>query len=288
MILITGASGNVGGAVLKRVLDPERPVSAMYRSDADARNVPRNAQAVLADFADKDSLRRAFENVDFLFLVCSPIPQLVEFEGNAIEIAREQGVKHVVMNSSAGAGRWNKSFPQWHAAAERALESSGVGYSIVRPNSFMQNIPAFFAGTIQSQDTFYSSMGHSKASLVDVQDVANVVASLLTRKAQNAVYELNGPEAVTYYDVADRISKVCGRTIRYIDIPMDEQKKALLSAGMPDWQAQALLDLQEYYVQGDGAELTDDIERITGQAPGDLDQFLAANVSAFQRRAASA
>src|SRR5579872_2015884 len=99
MILITGASGNVGGAVLKKVLESGCRVSAMYRSEADARSAPAGVSAVLADFADKDSLRRAFENVDSLFLVCSPIPQLVEFEGNAIEITREQGVKHVVMNS---------------------------------------------------------------------------------------------------------------------------------------------------------------------------------------------
>jgi uncharacterized protein YbjT (DUF2867 family) len=287
MILITGASGNVGGAVLKKIVESGQPVSAMYRSDADARSAPQQVRAVIADFDDKNSLRRAFENVDSLFLVCSPILQLVEFESNAVDIAGEQGVKHLVLSSSAGAGRWDKSFPKWHTEAERALKNSGIEHSIVRPNSFMQNITAFFAGTIQTQDVFYSSMGQSKASLVDVQDIADVVAALLTSKAQNAVYELNGPEALTYSEVADRISKLCGRTIRYVDIPMAEQKKALLNAGMPDWQAQALIDLQDYYLQGNGGELTDDVERITGHPPRDLNQFLAASVSAFQRRAAS-
>jgi len=288
MILITGASGNVGGAVLKKVVESGQPVSAMYRSDADARSAPPKVRAVIADFADKNSLSRAFENVDSLFLVCSPILQLVELESNAIDIAGEKGIKHLVLSSSAGAGRWDKSFPKWHTEAEHALKSSGLGHSIVRPNSFMQNITAFFAGTIQTQDVFYSSMGQSKASLVDVQDIADVVAALLTSEAQNAVYELNGPEALTYSEVAERISKHSGRTIRYVDIPMAEQMKALLNTGMPDWQAQALIDLQDYYLQGNGGELTDDIERITGHSPRDLNQFLAASLSAFQRRAASA
>jgi len=69
---------------------------------------------------------------------------------------------------------------------------------------------------------------------------------------------------------------------------MAEQKKAMLSAGMPDWQAQALLDLQEYYLQGNGGELNDDIQRATGHRPRDIDAFLAANASAFSKRAATA
>ena len=289
MILITGASGSVGGTVLKTIVASGAKVSAMFRSEADARGVSTTAKTVIADFADKNSLRRAFKDVESLFLVCSPIPQLVEFESNAIEVAKESGIKHLVLNSSLGAGKWNKSFPKWHTEAERVLESSGVPYSIVRPNSFMQNITAFFTQTIQTQDAFYSSMGKSRASFIDVQDIADVVVALLTSgKPENRAYELNGPEALSYSEVADRISRVCGRTIRYVDIPMSEQKKAMLSEGVPEWQAQDLLDLQDYYVQGNGGELNDDVQRITGHPPRNLDQFLIANASAFTKRAATA
>jgi uncharacterized protein YbjT (DUF2867 family) len=288
MILVIGASGNVGGTVLQKVLESGNPVAAMYRSQKDAREVPGGAKPVIADFAEKDSLRRAFKDIDSMFLVCSPIPQLVELESNAIEVAKQAGVRNVVVNSSAGAGRWDKSFPKWHAEVEHVLEASGLGYSIVRPNSFMQNIPAFFAGTIQSQDAFYSSMGNSRVSLVDVQDIADVAAALLSGKPENKIYELNGPEALTYYEVAERISRIAGREIRYVDIPMSEQRKVLLSSGMPEWQADALLGLQEFYLQGNGGTLTDDIQRVTGHAPRNLDQFLAANVSAFSRRVATA
>jgi uncharacterized protein YbjT (DUF2867 family) len=288
MILVTGASGNVGGTVLQKILDGGHPVSAMYRSQNDARNSPAAAKIVVADFADRASLRLAFRGIDSMFLVCSPIPQLVELESNAIAVAKEAGIRHVVVNSSAGAGRWDKSFPKWHAEVERVLEASGLTYSILRPNSFMQNIPAFFAGTIQSQDAFYSSMGNSRASLVDVQDIADVAAALLSEKPGSKIYELNGPEALTYYEVAERISRICGRKIRYVDIPMSEQRKALLGSGMPEWQADALLGLQEFYLQGHGGELTDDIQRVTGHAPRNLDQFLAANASAFDKRVATA
>jgi len=289
MILITGASGSVGGTVLKTVVASGAVVSAMYRSDDDARGSSTLGKAVIADFADKNSLRRAFKDVESLFLVCSPIPQLVELESNAIEVAKETGVKHLVLNSSLGAGKWNTSFPKWHTEVEHVLERSGLPYSIVRPNSFMQNITAFFAQTIQTQDAFYSSMGQSRVSLIDVQDIADVVVALLvSSQPENKAYELNGPEALTYSNIADRISRICGRTIGYVDIPISEQKKAMLNAGMPEWQAQALLDLQEYYLQGNGGELNDDVQRITGHPPRNFDQFLTANASAFSKRAAIA
>ena len=289
MILVTGASGNVGGMVLATVRESGRPVTAMYRSESDTRPAPFGVRTVIADFADKDSLRQAFNNIESLFLVCSPAPQLVEFESSAIEVAKEAGVRHLVLNSAAGAGQWNKSFPKWHAEVERVLAASGLGYSIVRPNSFMQNITAFFARTIQAQDAFYSSMGDSRVTLVDIQDIADVVTALLVSGSpENQAYELNGPEALTYSEVAARISRVCGRSVRYVDIPMAEQKKAMLSAGMPEWQAQALLDLQEYYLQGNGGELNDDIQRVAGHAPRSLDAFLSANASAFSKRAATA
>src|SRR5215467_3713375 len=124
----------------------------------------------------------------------------------------------------------------------------------------MQNITAFFAGTIQAQDAFYSSMGNSRVSLIDVRDIADVSAILLASgTAQNRIYELHGPDALTYNEVAQRISKLCGRTIRYVDIPMSEQKKALVGSGIPDWQAQALIDLQDYYRHGYGGECNDEI-----------------------------
>ena len=289
MILVTGASGNMGGAVLASVLKSGALAAAMYRSESDARSAPANTRVVIADFKDRPSLRRAFENVDALFLVCAPIPELVELEGNAIEVAKELRIKHVVKNSSAGAGRWDKSFPQWHSEVERLLQASGLGHSIVRPNSFMQNITAFFAATIQTQDDFYNSMGTSRVSLIDIRDIADVAAALLSSsKPENKTYELHGPDALTYDEVAQRISKICGRAIRYIDIPMSEQKKALVGSGMPDWQAQALIDLQDYYRHGYGGECNDEIRLITGHIPRTFDRFLEENAAAFSKRAASA
>jgi uncharacterized protein YbjT (DUF2867 family) len=141
MILVTGASGNAGGTVLGEVLKTGKPVKAMYRSPDDAAKSPGNTQAVIADFGDRPSLARALKGVDTVYLVCSPVRELVELEGNMLDACREGGVRHVVLNSALGAEDYAKSFPSWHRRVEDKLKTSGLEYTILRPNSFMQNIP---------------------------------------------------------------------------------------------------------------------------------------------------
>jgi len=139
MILVTGASGTVGRTVVDELRKTGAPFKAMYREPSNAPN------AVTADFADKESMKRVLAGVDTVYLVCSPIPELVDLENNAIEACVEAGVKHVVLNSALGAGDYPKSFPGWHRQVEEKLQASGLGYTILRPNSFMQNIVLYNA-----------------------------------------------------------------------------------------------------------------------------------------------
>src|SRR5271167_329080 len=108
MILVTGASGNVGGSVLRELLRMGEPARGRYRSPEEAAKAPAGANPVIADFADRASLDRALAGVDKVFLVCSPIPQLVELENNVIDACREHGIRHLVQNSAQGAGTYNK------------------------------------------------------------------------------------------------------------------------------------------------------------------------------------
>jgi uncharacterized protein YbjT (DUF2867 family) len=155
MILITGASGTVGRAVLNEVLKSGQRPKAMYRSAKDAEAAPEGVSTAGADFADQQSLRHAMTGVEMVYVVCSPIPQLVALECNAIEACVASGVRHVVLNSALGAEDYPKSFPAWHRQVEDRLKSSGLGYTIVRPNGFMQNILAYNAPSIRAQGAFY-------------------------------------------------------------------------------------------------------------------------------------
>jgi uncharacterized protein YbjT (DUF2867 family) len=290
MILITGASGNAGGAVLREALKGGSGARAMYRSKEEAAKVPQSATAVIADFADQQSLRRALEGIDTVYLVCSPVRELVELESNMIDACREAGVKHVVLNSALGAGDFAKSFPSWHRKVEDKLKASGIAYTILRPNGFMQNLIAYFAPSIRAQGAFYQSTGDAKISHLDLRDIAVAAAKILHSPSQYAgkIYELNGPEALSYAEVAEKISKATGRKVSYVDIPLDAQRKALLDMGMPDFMVTALLELQEYYASGEASKVDGTLESLINRAPTKMDGFLKENADQFREQAAKA
>ena len=291
MILVTGASGTVGRPVLEEVVKTGKPVKAMYRGAEDARNAPAGVATAIADFADKASMAKALQGIDTIYLVCSPIPQLVELESNVIEACKKAGVAYVVLNSALGAGDYPKSFPSWHRQVEDKLKASGLQYAILRPNSFMQNIAAYMAPSIRAQGAFYAAMGDAKLSLIDVRDIAVIVAKALTNPAAFAgkTIELNGPEAFSYTEIAAKISRVAGRTVQYVDIPEAAQRQGMLDLGMPEWQVNALLELQQYYfVAGKGAEVMPPIKDFLGRTPITLDQYLDENKDIFRSQAAGA
>jgi uncharacterized protein YbjT (DUF2867 family) len=289
MFLITGASGSVGKAVLREATRKTPKVRAMYRSKEEAAKAPSGCEAVVADYSDVPSLRRALEGVSSVYVVCSPIPQLVELESNVLDACKEAGVKHVVLNSAMGAGDFGKSFPSWHRKVEDKLKTTGMSYTILRPNGFLQNIVAYNAPSIRTQGAFYAAMGDAKVSYLDVGDIAVVAVKALQRGAHSGkTYELNGPEAISNQELAKRISKIAGRTVNYVDIPESAQREAMLGMGMPEWQVTALLELQQYYKQGGGAKTDGLLKSLIEREPVTLDQYLAANVKEFRDQAATA
>jgi uncharacterized protein YbjT (DUF2867 family) len=289
MILITGASGSVGKSVLLEAIKNESGVRAMFRSKDEAAKAPAGCQTVLADYSDRLSLRKALNGVTSVYVVCSPIPQLVELESNMLNACKESGVKHVVLNSALGAGDYGKSFPSWHRKVEDKLKTTGVSYTILRPNGFLQNIATYNAPSIRAQGAFYVAMGDAKVSYLDVGDIAMVAVKALRGGAhEGKIYELNGVEAISNAELARRISKVSGRTVKYVDIPESAQREAMLGLGMPEWQVTALLELQQYYKQGGGAKTDGLLQSLIEREPVTLDQYLAANAREFRDQAASA
>ncbi|MBV9220718.1 MAG: NmrA family NAD(P)-binding protein [Methylobacteriaceae bacterium] len=288
MILVTGAGGNLGSAVLAEVARSGTPHRAMYRSKEEAAKTPRGTEAAIADFADKASLAAALRGIESVYLVCSPIPELVRLEGNAIEASEAAGVRRIVLSSAMGAADYGKSFPSWHRQVEDKLKATRLACAILRPNSFIQNVLAFYAPSIRTQGAFYSAMGNARTSYVDIRDVAVVAAQALRGEHDGQTYELNGPEALTCAEVAAKISRQAGIAARYVEIPAEAQRQAMLDQGMPEWQVTALLDLQAYYTGGQGRTLDRVLEGLLGRPPITMDAFLAENAAAFRAPSASA
>ena len=292
MILVTGASGNLGKAVLDEValqaLETGEGYRAMYRSPIAAAKAPAGTSTVIADFAKKETLPPALDGVHSVFLVCSPIPQLIEFEWNMIDACVAANVGHIVLTSALGAREFRKSYPSWHRTVEDKLKSTHISFTILRPNIFHQNVTAHFASSIRSKGSFSASMGNAPVSFLDVRDIAAVAAKSLTGGDHSGkTYELNGPEALTYWELAEKIEEHAGRPVQYVNTPAESQRKAILDQGMLEWQADALLDLQAYYVKGKGGKVDGLLEQLLGRSPITMDEFLAEFANAFRTQVAT-
>jgi uncharacterized protein YbjT (DUF2867 family) len=132
-------------------------------------------------------------------------------------------------------------------------------------------------------------MGDARISYIDVRDIASVAANALRSSVHDGnTYELNGPEALTCAEIAERISLNAGITARFVNIPAEAQRKAMLDQGMPEWLVTALLDLQEYYTGGQGGTVDGVLERLLGRPPITIDQFLKEFAAEFRPQAAKA
>ncbi len=158
-----------------------------------------------------------------------------------------------------------------HSACDRYLENSGLACVVVRPNLFLQNVPESTVPSIDASGTFYGDAGQARISMVDTRDVAAVAAVARTEPGQaGAHYDVTGPEALSYADVAAKLTSAMGRPVSYADVPDHAVRQALLGAGLSEWFAAALVGLYQDYrrsgTDGYAAQVTDTVPRLTGQA----------------------
>jgi uncharacterized protein YbjT (DUF2867 family) len=272
MILITGASGNVGAEVLKQIVQTGAKVRAAFQSLSKAPAPSPGVEFAVVDYNQPDTLRDALKEVDRVFLVGPPTAQLPALERKATEVIAQSDVQQLVKLSAMG-GR-EATYPRQHTEAEDYIRSSGVPYTFLRPNGFMQNIINYSGETIRTQNAFYGSEGDGRVSQIDIRDVAAVAVKALTEDGHvGNTYTLTGPQALTNSEAAQILSDTLGREIRFVNLPPAKLKEALLSAGVPEWNADALLDLQRLYREGKAATVTRDVNRVLGREPISYAQF---------------
>jgi uncharacterized protein YbjT (DUF2867 family) len=283
MILVTGASGNVGKEVLKQIAQTGAQVRAAFQSVSKAAAAPSGFEIVSVDYQQPETLRAALKGVDRVFLVGPPTSQLPALERKAMDVIAQSDVRQVVKLSAMG-GR-EAIFPRQHAESEAYIQSCGVPYTFLRPNGFMQNIVNYNAPTINTQNAFYGSEGDGRVSQIDIRDVAAVAVKALTEDGHiGKAYTLTGPEALMNREIAQVLSDALGREVRYVNLAPAQLKEALLSAGVTEWNADALLDLQRLYREGKAATVTRDVEQILGRKPITFAQFSRDYRYAFEAR----
>ena len=282
-IFVSGATGNIGGEVVRRLLQRGASVCAGVRSQRSAAAVEQlGAEAVVVDLRDTESIRAALTGVERALSLSPLVPDQAELGVKFVEAARLAGVGYVVRVSSFGAGSPEITLNDWHREAEAALEGSGIPYTLVRPNFFMQNYLAFAAATVRAEDAFYLPHGDGAISSIDVRDIASVVATLLTGDGHHGVaYELTGPQALTNHDVAGILSRSAGRTIEYVDVSDGVARRSMAELGLPATVIDGLLELAAVIRAGERAAVTPAVEQVTGEPPLSFERFATDNLERF-------
>jgi len=283
MILVTGASGNVGTALVGQLRAAGVPFRAGYHSPAKAREAAsRGIDAVTLEMSDSDSVRAALPGVSKVFLLGAMGPAQTANESNVVEAAVSTGVSHVVKQSLWRADEELTPIARLHRPVERLLETSPLSWTFLRANFYLQSFSTNWAATIRSGDFFASPLIRGPIAFVDAEDIARVAFRALTEDGHaGKAYALTGPEALTYPETAAVLSEVLKRRIEYRGMSNGAALSALTGAGMSAFHAEALVEVCNVYLD-DGAEtVTSTVKEVTGQEPRSFREFVAAHRHCF-------
>jgi uncharacterized protein YbjT (DUF2867 family) len=297
-ILVTGATGTVGSEVVKQLLsakgerqEEEMRIKAAARSANDSTFRNLGIQTVELDYNKPDTLTAAFKDVDKLFLLTPFQSNMVDLTSNLVNVAKNAGVKYIVKQSVLGADAQPAITPsRLHRQAEKIIEESGIPFTFLRPNFFMQNFVTFYSNFIKTQGAFYVPAGDAKASFVDVRDIAAVAVQALSgRSGKNDTgdhirksYDITGGEALSYGQAAEILSKEIGKKVNYVNILDEDARKGMKDMGADEWTINSMIELFGITRAGYLSEISPAVEQVTGNKPITFSQFASDYAGAFK------
>ena len=285
MILVTGASGLSGSAIIRDFARHHYPVRALVRSREKARALETlpTVELVEGDMLRPETLADALSGVDRVLLISSADQHMVETQCTFIDAAKKANVRHIVKFSGLNSALDSPFlFTRMHAEIERYLESSGLTWTHLRPGQFMQvylrEVP-----TIVAENAFFLPLEDAKLAPVDIEDIAKAAFVLLnTPGREGKIYEMTGPEALSMTEIAEQISLAIGKTVRYVNISQAERRRALLVAGVPPYLAD-VLDVQASERRlGTEAIVHPETHAALGIRPTTFAEFARRNAAAFR------
>jgi uncharacterized protein YbjT (DUF2867 family) len=265
-IFVTGGTGNIGFSTLQ-LLDKNkfRIKVGVHSIEKGKKLQEKGFETVQIDFNKKEDLLNAFKEVDALLIIPPSTQNRGFLAARAVEVAKEAGVKYVVLFSVLFASEEKKnSFQKQFAEAEEAVKSSGLKWVILQAPYFQENV-------LGAKEEVQLPLRDGAIPFASVYDLARALVAVLSNPEPhvNKVYQLTGPNLETGQNIAQALSSASGKALKYLDIPPNQWKKQLLSSGILEWQADGTLELLEDYAQRK-YKVTDHIEKITGKAPRSL------------------
>lgn len=282
MILVTGATGNVGRELVNALDDAGAQIRILVRDPARAAALPATAQRIVGDLLLPATLEPAFAGVDKLFLLTQGIGTVQA--ANALAVAKAAPVKRIVLLSSVNAiGDPVPAMGRWHRKREQLLEESGIPATVLRSGGFMTNALEW-AGTIQEAGYVFDPTGPGRFSLIDPADIAAVAAlALLEDGHEGRTYVPTGDEPRTLAEHVSILAAVLGREIemRAASTP-EEAVRARYPQGAPPALAAALLEAARAMRADVVGFRTDDVERLLGREPRTFEHWCERNAAVFR------
>jgi len=285
-VLITGATGSVSSALLQALqAPPGLKLRAMVRDQNKAGALrARGVELVTGDLDDPESLPRAFEGAQDLWLLNAVGPRQPENSMNAVWAAKRAGVERVVRLSAIGAAHDAPSRNgRLHALSDAELMSSGLKWTILRPHFFTQNL-LMTAQTVATEGAFYWDMGNGRLGMVDVRDIGEVAAKILLSAPDahhGKIYTPTGPASISLAEAATQLSEGLGKPVRYVPVPHDAARKSMLEMGLPSWLVGMFTEYSMAYESDWGNFTTAHVQEITGRAPRSVLDFARDHRAAF-------
>jgi uncharacterized protein YbjT (DUF2867 family) len=227
----------------------------------------------IGNFDDPATVRRALDGIDAVLVTASDGPQKIEHETRLIDIVAAEGARRVVKLSTVGAG--TASGPQFdaHGRIEKHLAKSGLPSVVLRSSFYMTNLLGS-AETIKATGKLFAPAGGVKVAMIDPHDVAAVAArALATNVHEGKTHVLTGPEALTFEDIAARLSALTGRMVEFVDVPEQAAREQMLENGMPGWMAELVLAAFKALRSGIAVDPTDGVRSVTGREPRSFAAF---------------
>lgn len=283
-ILVTGATGTIGGRVVRALIDAGHTPVALVRTADRAQSLPPGAEPAVADFADPAALGTAMRGVDRVFLASPNAPEQVAWELGVIDAAAAAGVTRIVKLSARGVDAESPvAFWRWHAEIEAYLRASRIPSVALRPGFSMANILGH-ADEVRDLGILPAPALDAPVAMIHPQDVADVAARLLLAdELPDDHMELTGPEAVTFEQVARHISRLADRGVSYLPCSDEQVTTSLGGRGVPPFVISQILAIFDALRDGGQATSTDAVTRVTGRRGGTLEEFLREYSQAFRR-----
>lgn len=281
-ILVTGATGTIGKAVVKELKAAGAAFKAASRNVAAGHEkLGSDTEVVAFDFADPTTFNAATEGIDRVFLLGPPLTlELDKLLAPFIAHLQIKGIKRVVYFSALGAEKMGDSLG-FHTMIEQQLKRENFDYTILKPTFFAQNFKNYEWENITERGITFVTAGEGKAAFVDVNDIAKVAAKVLTTDGHTGKqYQLTGPELLSYAEAAQILTEVTGKPIFYPNPSPDQYRGALAAAGAPAFVADYMINVYSIIATNEAALLTSDVELLTGQKPTDLKTVLQRDFAA--------